>query len=75
MIYKKLQTVSDLIQRNEIVKISKQFVFRYSNLLFMKQQLSFYNSLIVKPYTLIGNKIIDILVKSVIKSADVSKRF
>ena len=36
MIYKKLQTVSDLIQRNEIVKISKKFVFRYSNLLFMK---------------------------------------
>ena len=45
MIYKKLQTVSDLIQRNEIVKISKKFVFRYSNLLFMKQQLSLYNFL------------------------------
>ena len=43
MIYKKLETVSDLIERNEIVKISKKFVFRYSNLLFMKQQLSFYN--------------------------------
>ena len=45
MIYKKLQTVSDLIQRNEIVKISKKIVLRYLNLLFMKQELSFYNFL------------------------------
>ena len=65
MIYKKLQTVSDLIQRNEIVKISKQFVFRYSNLLFMKQQLSFYNFLMFSQYTSIGRKIIKILVMSV----------
>ena len=27
MTYKNLETVSDLIQRNEIVKISKDFVF------------------------------------------------
>ena len=55
MIYKNLETVSDLIQRNEkrdnkqkklfFTDISKQrfIVFRYSNLLLMKQQLSFYN--------------------------------
>ena len=55
MIYKNLETVSDLIQRNEkrdnkqkklfFTDISKQrfVVFRYSNLLLMKQQLSFYN--------------------------------
>ena len=42
--YKKLQTVSDLIQRNEIVKISKKFVFSYSNLIFMKQQPSKHSS-------------------------------
>ena len=56
MIYKNLETVSDLIQRNKIVKISKTFtffvdiskqrftVFRYSDLYLMKQKLSFYNS-------------------------------
>ena len=55
MIYKNLETVSDLIQRNEkrdnkqkklfFTDISKQrfIVLRYSNLLLMKQQLSFYN--------------------------------
>ena len=59
MIYKKLQTVSDLIQRNEIVKISKKFVFRYSNLLFMKQQLSFYNFLMFYQYTSNGNNFWD----------------
>ena len=47
MIHKKLETVSDLIQRNEIVKMSKKFVFKYSNLFFMKQQLSFYNFLMI----------------------------
>ena len=59
MMYKKLQTVSDLIQRNEIVKISKQFVFRYSNLLFMKQQLSFYNFVMFQQYTSNGNNFWD----------------
>ena len=71
MIYKKLQTVSDLIQRNEIVKISKKFVFRYSNLLFMKQQLSL--SIIfcfsnIPPM----ETIFEILVMSVMKTADVN---
>ena len=74
MIYKNLVTVSDLILRNEIVKISKKMVvllisdntvFRYSNLLFMKQQLFFYNLLMFSQYTSIGRKIIKILVMSV----------
>ena len=74
MIYKNLVTVSDLILRNEIVKISKKMVvllisdntvFRYSNLLFMKQQLFFYNFLMFSQYTSIGRKIIKILVMSV----------
>ena len=66
-----LQTVSDLIQRKEIVKISKKFVFRYSNLLFMKQQLSL--SIIfcfsnIPPM----ETIFEILVMSVMKTADVN---
>ena len=82
MIYKNLVTVSDLILRNEIVKISKKMVvllisdktvFRYSNLLFMKQQLSFYNFLMFSQYTSIGRKIIKILVMSVMKTTDASK--
>ena len=74
MIYKNSVTVSDLILRNEIVKISKKMVvllisdntvFRYSNLLFMKQQLFFYNFLMFSQYTSIRRKIIKILVMSV----------
>ena len=84
MIYKNLVTVSDLILRNEIVKISKKMVvllisdktvFRYSNLLFMKQQLSFYNFLMFSQYTSIGRKIIKILVMSVMKTTDANKLF
>ena len=43
-------------------------MFRYSNLLFMKQQLSFYSFLMFQQYTSIGSKIIEILVVSVIKN-------
>ena len=42
---------------------------------FMKQQLSFYKSLKFQQYTSIESKIIGILVKSVMKTADVSKLF
>ena len=41
----------------------------------MKQQLTFSKSLKFQQYTSIGSKIIDILVKSVMKTADVSKLF
>ena len=41
----------------------------------MKQQLSFYNSLEFQQYTSNESKIIEILVISVIKTADVSKLF
>ena len=41
----------------------------------MKQQLSFYNSLIFYQYTSTESKIIEILVKSVMKTTDASKLF
>ena len=41
----------------------------------MKQQLPFYNSLRFEQYSSIESKIIEILVKSVMKTADVSKFF
>ena len=67
----KLQTVSDLIQRNKIVKISKKIVFRYSNLLFMKQQLSFYNFGCFSKIPPM-EAIFEILVMGVRKAADVN---
>ena len=41
----------------------------------MKQQLSFCKSKKFQQYTSIGSKIIEILVKSVMKTADASKLF
>ena len=41
----------------------------------MKQQLSFRKSLKLQQYASIGSKIIEVLVKSVMKTADVSKLF
>ena len=50
-------------------------MFRYTNLLFMKQQLSFFNLLMFWQNTSIKSKIIEILVKSVMETADFSKLF
>ena len=50
-------------------------MYRYWNFFFIKQQLSFYFSDVLAIYTSIESKIIEILVKSVMKTADVSELF
>ena len=84
MMYENLETVYDLIQRSEILKISKTLLFLWipanKDSLCSGIQTYFlwnsnYLSLRFWSYILIGSKIIKILVKSVMKTADLRKLF